>query len=150
MTLATACDAADAQPPVTSGLTPPVGWQALPELVTAVTAAAKAPGTSMVGSEAWGEPSRGCYAVWFMVRGGPSTIEQIIAGLTGATIESRDVVNPPTPDGIASATFARGEYLGRLRTRIASDQVTTLACFANRREPVSCDRACEPLLGAFK
>ncbi|MGE0551457.1 MAG: hypothetical protein AB7O24_15265 [Kofleriaceae bacterium] len=150
VTLAVACDPAAAQAPVASGITAPAGWQSLPELAAAVTAAATGPGASVLGSEAWGETSRGCYAVWFAIVGGPTTADQIIAGLAGATIESRDVVKPTTPDGPVTAMFARGEYRGRLRARIAGDRVTALACFANQREPAICDRACEPVLGALK
>ncbi|MGE3547314.1 MAG: hypothetical protein AB7L28_25535, partial [Kofleriaceae bacterium] len=101
-----ACDRAGAQPAVSSGLAPPAGWQPLPELVAAVTAAAVAPKASVLGAEAWGETSRGCYAVWIAIQGGPSTTDHVLAGLAGASIATGNVVKPTTPDGVVSATFS--------------------------------------------
>ncbi|MBA3394230.1 MAG: hypothetical protein H0T89_16400, partial [Deltaproteobacteria bacterium] len=82
---AAGCGKAGAQPPdVASGMKPPAGWQALPDVAAAARTAL---GTVRIeGVEAWGEPARGCYAVWMSVRGsgGAQAIgNQILASLGG-------------------------------------------------------------------
>lgn len=138
------CSQAGAQPTAASGITPPTGWQALPELAKQVTDATKA-----TGSEAWGETSRGCYAVWFTVQGAGANSDAILAGLAAETIATTNVVTPESGDGVVAASFTKGAYAGRLRARIAGDTITALACFANQREPRSCESPCTTLLGAL-
>src|ERR1700733_10253230 len=72
--LAACAPTADAAP--TSGLAPPAGWIALPQLATAATVAIAADHVTLVGSEAWGDPARGCYAAWVAVhgRGAPADV----------------------------------------------------------------------------
>ena len=52
-----------------SGIRPPAAWQALPSVADAARAAASATGVTVDGSEAWGEPAMGCYALWIALRG---------------------------------------------------------------------------------
>ena len=150
-----ACSQAGAQPSATSGLTPPAGWIAMPEIATAAATAAKGGGVTVDGAEAWGEPARGCYGVWLALRGEGASAEQVLAGLAGQPITTRDVVKPETGDGIVALGFdttrapgsaVRGNYRGRLRARIAAGTITALACFANEREPNACEGACTALL----
>jgi hypothetical protein len=134
-----ACGQAGAQPSAASGITPPAGWQALPELGAKI---------GVAGAEAWGETARGCYAVWFVVRGNGATAEAILAGLATAKLATSNVVKPDG-DGVLTAAFTAAPYTGRLRARIAGDTITSLACFANEREPASCESPCTTLLGAL-
>lgn len=133
-----------------SGITPPAGWQALPEVAKAASDAAKADGVT-VASEAWGETARGCYAVWLKVSGGGVAVEQVLAGIASETIDTTDVVKPATEDGtgILSLAFTSGAYKGRLRARVEASAITALACFANEREPIACESACSTLLGSL-
>lgn len=136
-----ACGSAGAQPTtttVTSGVKPPAGWAVLPQVATAV---------GVPGAEAWGDPARGCYAVWFRLEGKGATADAVLAGLAAEKITTSDLVTPDG-EGIVAATFAKGAYTGRLRARIADGSITALACFANQREPKSCDAPCTTVLGA--
>lgn len=153
-----ACGQAGAQPSATSGLTAPVGWIAIPEIATAVAAAAKGEGTTVDGAEAWGDPARGCYGVWLAVHGDGASAEHVLAGLATQPITTTNVVKPETGDGVVAMSFettaapgggARGTYRGRLRARLTAGQIKALACFANEREPVACESACTALLGGL-
>jgi hypothetical protein len=122
------CSAADAQPSTTSGLTPPAGWQPLPAVATAARVAAGAPGITVDGAEAWGEPAMGCYAVWIALHGGNAGPDEL----------TKDIV-----DGLATekinATVERQP--GRLHggegacagCALVDSQITALACVANQR-----------------
>ncbi|MBL9019528.1 MAG: hypothetical protein JNL83_35390 [Myxococcales bacterium] len=139
-----ACNSAGAQPTPTpttaaSGVKVPAGWTVLPALAAQ---------TGVPNAEAWGDPARGCYAVWFHLQGSGATAEAVLAGLAAEQIATSDLVKPEA-DGIVAATFAKGAYTGRLRARIADGAITTLACFANRREPKSCELPCTTVLGAL-
>lgn len=148
--LAAACGQAGAQPTATSGLQPPAGWQALPELGRAVGAAASAQGVTVDGTEAWGETSIGCYGVWVKLHGSGATAAEVMKGLELAKLSLRDVVSPAADDdGLIAVTFERLPYRGRLRVRAAGGTITALACFANDREPASCDQPCTTLLGGL-
>ncbi|HVK84004.1 MAG TPA: hypothetical protein VM513_07845 [Kofleriaceae bacterium] len=149
-----ACGHAGAEPPVeqpvTSGIAAPAEWQALPEVARAAAAAAKGPGVAVDGVEAWGERSRGCYAVWIAMHGDGASATAVLAGLASEGLTTRDVVTPPAPqDGLVTLAFSKGSYEGRLRARVAAGKVTALACFANDREPRSCDASCTALLGGI-
>ncbi|MBA3455618.1 MAG: hypothetical protein H0T42_21165 [Deltaproteobacteria bacterium] len=154
----TACGQAGAQPSAASGLTPPAGWIAIPEIATAAATAAKGDGVTVDGAEAWGDPARGCYGVWLALHGAGISAEQVLAGLASQPITTRDVVKPESGDGIIALGFettaapgstVRGSYRGRLRARIAAGKITALACFANEREPSACAGACTTLLGGL-
>ncbi|CAN5920208.1 hypothetical protein BH11MYX3_BH11MYX3_08310 [soil metagenome] len=144
-----ACGQAGAQPSVASGLKPPAGWQALPELATSVGEATKTDGVMVDGVEAWGETARGCYAVWFAIHGSGASAETVLAGLATEKLATSNVVTPPSGDGLIAMTFARPHYTGRLRARTADGTITALACFANEREPLTCEAPCTTLLGAI-
>ncbi len=144
-----ACGQAGAQPTATSGLTAPAGWVAIPEIATAVAAAAKADGSTIVGSEAWGDPARGCYGVWLALQGDGASAEQVLAGIAGQPITTTNIIMPDTADGIVTLSFEKGAHRGRLRARIAAGTITTIACFANDREPAACDAPCTGLLGGL-
>lgn len=148
-----ACGQAGAQASaVSSGIAAPAGWQALPDMARAVGDAAKADGVTVAGTEAWGEPARGCYAVWIRVTGTGASVEQVLAGITSEKLETKDIVKPATEDGrgIVALAFAKPPYAGRLRARVDSGSVTALACFANEREPLACETACSSLLGSLQ
>ena len=149
-----ACTAADAQPPATaSGVTAPAGWLALPALASAAKTGATAGGVTVDGSEAWGEPAMGCYAVWVALHGSggdaPALAEQVRAGLAAASIEVKDVTAPGA-DGLMTLGFAKAPYAGKLRARLGSGKIAALACFGNGREPKACERACDGVLGAMR
>jgi hypothetical protein len=145
----TACGQAGAQPTETSGLKPPPGWQPLPALATSARAVLAATQIRVAGFEAWGEPARGCYAVWLALQGEGASSQQVIEGIEGEQIELRDVVKPEGSDGLVAATFIKAPYRGRLRARIAAGRITALACFANEREPAACQGPCTSLLGGL-
>lgn len=140
------------EPVVASGIAVPVGWQALPELATAVGHAARGDGVVVEGVEAWGEPGRGCYAAWIALRGGDGgnllVADDVVAGLAAEKIAISEVVKP-AGDGVMSFGFARLPYAGKLRARLERGRVIALACFANDREPGSCAATCAALLGSL-
>ncbi len=144
-----ACARAGAQPSVASGLKVPPGWQVLPELATSVGEATKTEGVMVDGVEAWGETARGCYAVWFVLHGTHASAEAVLAGLASAQLVTSNVVTPESGAGLVAATFTRPPYTGRLRARASDGTITAMACFANEREPVSCESGCTTLLGAI-
>lgn len=149
-----ACGHAGAEPPVeqpiASGLQAPAGWESLPDIAQAVATAAKGPGVAVDGSEAWGDRGRGCYAMWLAMRGDGASATAVIEGLSAEGLTTRDVVTPPTPEqGLVTLAFTKGTYQGRVHARIAAGKVTALACFANDREPRTCDAPCSALLGAL-
>ena len=117
----------------------PAGWVALPSLAAQ---------TRVPNAEAWGDTTRGCYAVWFHLQGSGATADAVLAGLAAEQIATSDLVKPEG-DGIVAATFTKGVYKGRLRAQIADGAITALACFANQREPKSCDQPCTAVLGAL-
>ena len=139
-----------AQPVVSSGLRPPAGWQTLPALGQAVAAAAKAPGVTLDGSEAWGETAIGCYGLWVKLHGAGASSAEVLKGLDVARLALRDVSKPEAgDDGLIALTFERAPYSGRLRVRIAAGEITALACFANDRDPASCEQPCTTLLAGL-
>jgi len=162
------CGRAGAAPEQTSGLTPPAGWQAMPTIAAAARAALGA-GAEVEGAEAWGEPAMGCYAVWLAIRASGSAEaigQQVVAGFTAAAAGSGDGAKPAEPgatptlikdvaapsgdEGLLTLAFERGVHRGRLRARLGGGRITTLACFANQREPLACEAACTALLGGLR
>ncbi len=147
-----ACAPAAADPPgAASGLHAPAGWRVLPELAAATGGAAKADGVVVEGSDAWGEPTRGCFAAWIALRGGEDTllaIDDVLASLAAEKIAARDIVKP-AGDGVLALTFARPPYTGKLRAKLDRGHLVALACFANAREPASCEASCATLLGGI-
>jgi hypothetical protein len=157
--IAIGCRASQADPG--SGLTPPPGWRALPSLAQAATDAAKQAALTVDGAEAWGEPSRGCYAAWIAMRGTATApdlmAQQLVAGLSSEPalmgIVVRDVVKPAAgaQSGVLSLSFERALYRGTLRATLASSgTISVLACFWNQREPAACSQACTKLAGSLQ
>lgn len=153
------CRTSEADPG--SGLSPPAGWQALPQLAAAATDAAKADGVTIEGSEAWADQARGCYAAWVAWRGAKGAPEKLADALVLAVssekslegIAVRDIAKP-TPGanvGVVSLGFERGEYRGTFRAQLTREgQVAALACFWNQREPAACEAGCGKLVGSMK
>jgi hypothetical protein len=144
-----------------SGLTPPQGWRALPTLAQAARDAAKRATLAVDGAEAWGEPSRGCYAAWIALRGTGAVPEamaqQLVTGLSADPsligIVIRDVEKPAAgaQSGVLALKFQRALYSGRLRASLGSNgAIAALACFWNQREPVACEQACIELAGSVR
>ncbi len=144
-----ACGQAGAQPSATSGIAAPAGWTALPELAATVAGATRTESVTVDGVEAWGETARGCYAVWFTLHGAGATANAVLASLATEQLTTSDVVKPESGDGVVVVTFAKPPYKGRLRARLAEGKLTALACFANQREPRTCEAPCSVLLGAI-
>jgi hypothetical protein len=148
-----ACGRAGAAPDQASGLTPPAGWQVLPPIAAAARAALGA-GVQVDGADAWGEPAMGCYAVWlaFRAAGGAEAIgQQVVAGFTAAKPGDKMIVKsvaaPSGDEGVLTLAFERGDHRGRLRARLGGGRIAALACFANQREPLACEAACNTFLG---
>jgi hypothetical protein len=155
------CVDAKAAPDVPSGMAPPAGWQALPEVAKA---ARDGLGSTVTvhGAEAWGEPARGCYGVWLAVTsGGAATqvVEDVLAGFAHpagsgsaapAPFVVSDVVKPTAGEGLARLAVTHGGHRGKVSARLGGGRITLVACFANQREPASCEPGCNALLGAIR
>jgi hypothetical protein len=143
----------------------PAGWRAMPELVTAAADAGKQAKLRVDGIEAWGEPSRGCYATWLSITGepgAPSALADLmvaslsatpaLAGITVSEIVKPAVKTGPRDEsGVLSLAFARAPYRGHLRAQIGkTGAYAVLACFWNEREPLACEAACSQLIGSMK
>jgi|GEM_PF-1803372 len=142
-----------------SGLASPKGWQLDGELAKTAASAAADPkaGITVVGSEAWSEPARGCYAVWLDVRGDAAPIdvasEQLLAALAKELpdVKLREIAKPVAADrGMLALAFDSRGFHGMLRVELASTgEVHALACAWNRREPKACEVGCTALFGLF-
>ncbi len=146
-----ACGSATAQPDPVAPVAPPSGWQRLPAAATAAKTAAAAPGITIDQIDAWGEPTTGCYALWFGLRGGgggaDTLAKEIVEGLTA---ERFTVGDSAVSDGVFELAIERPPYKGRLRAQVGDGKVAGLACVANTRDPASCDAPCNTMLGAIK
>ncbi len=152
------CGRSEAAPQAhVSGHAAPKGWQLDGELAKTAASAAADPtaGITVAGSEAWSEPSRGCYAVWLDLRGGAAPIEvaseQLLAALARELpgLQLREVAKPVAADhGTLTLAFDTRGFHGRLRAELASTgEIHALACVWNRREPRACEAGCTTLLG---
>lgn len=146
-----ACGSAKAQPDPAVPVVPPAGWQRLPAAATAAKTAAAAPGITVDQLDAWGEPTTGCYALWFALRGGgggPDALaKEIVDGLAA---EKFTVSDSAVTDGVFELAIERTPYKGRLRAQVGDGKVAGLACVANQRDPASCEAPCKTMLGAIK
>ncbi|HEY4055122.1 MAG TPA: hypothetical protein VGM39_00895 [Kofleriaceae bacterium] len=141
---------------VFSGLKAPAGWISLPAIADVMRDAARSAGANVIGREAWGEPSRGCYAVWMRLGGSGAKADVIVSSFggtdavkAGGAILTSDVVKPTAIPGTLSFAWKRGVYAGKLRAKITADGVEALSCFANDREPKACEAGCNAMLGAM-
>ena len=141
--------AVPAAPPAVPGPRP-AGWKQLPAIATAVGVAAKADGVTIDAVDAWGEPARGCYAVWLDLHGGtaaaPALADQVLASLRQAAARVDEVVRPGDPTGALAFRFARTPYRGRVRAQLGNGRIAAIACFGNQREPLDCDASCATVL----
>lgn len=143
-----ACGSADAQPTATSGLQAPAGWQALPAVAKAVQAAAAAPGITVDGAEAWGEPAMGCYAVWIALHGDGGGADQLTKEILDGLAEAKIAATQQGTDPLVLA-IEKAPYKGTLKAELGGGKVTALACVVTDREPAACEAACKTLLGAM-
>lgn len=146
-----ACGSAKAQPDPAGPVVPPAGWQRLPAAATAAKTAAGAPGITVDQVDAWGEPTTGCYALWFALRGGSGGADALAKEIVeGLTAEKFTVGDSAVTEGVFELAIERAPYKGRLRAQVGDGKVTGLACVANARDPASCDAPCKTMLGAIK
>lgn len=143
MVVLAACGSAAAQPEARSGVHVPPGWQELPSVATAARMAAGI----VEDVQAWGEPAMGCYAVWMTFVGGADDqlAEQIQAGLATEKISVSNV----SEGDVLSMTVERAPYRGQLFARPGDGKLALLACFANQREPKTCEAACSSMLATW-
>jgi hypothetical protein len=99
--------------------------------------------------------------VWLAL-GAPGAAEaiaqQVVAGFTaaaagsgaGAKLTFKDAAAPAGDAGVLALSFERGDHRGRLRARLGGGRIAALACFANQREPLTCEAACTSFLGAIR
>lgn len=146
-----ACGSAKAQPDPAVPVTPPSGWQRLSAAASAAKSAAAAPNITVEQMEAWGEPTTGCYALWFALRGNgggaDALAKEIVEGLTA---EKFAVGDSAVTEGVFELALERAPYKGRLRAQVGDGRVAGLACVANSRDPASCEAPCKTMLGAIK
>lgn len=154
--------AAHASPPSPSStprapITPPPGWKAAPKLARAAASAAGTEAAKVVASEAWSEPSIGCYAMWLRMWGPAAptdrAAQQLVAGLEKAGFTVRDVVAPMPPDrrGVVGLRLSKAPYHGLLRAVVTSaGELDAVACAWNQREPSICAPACAKLMEAVQ
>lgn len=126
-----------------SGLGAPVGWRALPEIAAAIGAKA-----DLDGVEAWGEPAKGCYAVWIAARGGGDLAGELLTALATEKVATTEVTKPSGDTGVLAFTLERGAYRGKVRAQVETSGVTALACYHNQREPAACETTCAAFLEA--
>ena len=130
----------------------PASWKALPAIARAVSAAVTADGVAIDAADAWGDPALGCFALRLAVHGGAATTDaladQVLAGLAGKPggLTFSELVKPAANRDVLTFSFARPPYHGRVRAQLATGKLTALACFANQREPATCDATCTHLL----
>lgn len=154
--LVAGCNAARAEPELAPEVRVPAGWQELPGIASAARMAAGAAGVTVDGVAAWGEPARGCYAIWIALHGAAGTPaqlrQQVLDSLAAEQLAVRDVrdgerlalaiARPARDGGVA--------YRGRLEARFGDGRVAALACVGNEREPAACDAACKPVLATWE
>lgn len=147
-----ACGSAGAQPEsVSMSVTPPQGWQAIPAAATSAKAAAGAPGITIDEMQAWGEPTAGCYALWFALHGGSSGTDVIAKEIVdGLVAEKFTVGDSAVEGGVFELAIERAPYKGRVRAQVGDGKVAGIACVANQRDPAGCEAPCKAMLGAVK
>jgi hypothetical protein len=136
----------------------PKGWAADPALAKAAAAAAGDPKAAIIvtASQAWSDPTRGCYALALDLHGAAGPIdaaaEQLLAalGTEVAGTKLHDVVKPAVGErGTLVVGFdAQHGYHGKLRAELAkTGDVHALACLWSQREPKVCEAACTKWFG---
>ncbi|HEY0253705.1 MAG TPA: hypothetical protein VGC41_19375 [Kofleriaceae bacterium] len=129
----------------------PAHWARDPELAKAA-ASSVGDGITVTASDAWSEPSRGCYAFSLGVKGVPGPIDQaadqLVAEITKLGATTRDVQKPAVGErGTLSLGFDKAPYHGKLRADLAkTGEVSAVACVWSEREPKVCEAGCAELL----
>ena len=171
------CTASEAAPsPTASNIAAPKGWSVDPALAKTAAAAAAGDKVNVLGSDAWSDGSRGCYAIWLDLSGGAGPVDAAADGLIAATtkeltgVKIRDLqkpvvgetgtlafafdVYPAPPSGGAASPRKAGlatPYHGKLRAELTKlGEIRALACLWNQREPKTCETGCTAMLGAVK
>jgi hypothetical protein len=153
------CAASEAAPsPTASNIAAPKGWIADPALAKTAAAAAAGDKVSVLGSDAWSDGSRGCYAIWLDLSGGAGPVDAAADGLIAATtkeltgVKIRDLQKPVVGEtGTLAFAFDKTPYHGKLRAELTkAGEIRALACMWNQREPKTCETGCTAMLGAVK
>ena len=153
------CAASEAAPsPTASNIAAPKGWIADPALAKAAATAATGDKVSVLGSDAWSDASRGCYAIWLDLSGGAGPVDAAADGLIAAMskeltgVKIRDRQTPvPAETGTLAFAFDKPPYHGKLRAELTKNgEIRALACMWNQREPKTCEVGCTAMLGAVK
>jgi hypothetical protein len=157
------CAASEAAPsPTASKIAAPKGWIADPALAKTAATAATGDQVSVVGSDAWSDGSRGCYAIWLDLAGGAGPVDVAADGLVAAIkreltgVKLHDLQRPVVGEtGTLALAFdvakASSAYHGKLRAELTkTGEIRALACMWNQREPKTCEAGCTTLLGAVK
>jgi hypothetical protein len=135
------CTASEAAP---SKLAAPKGWLVDEKLSASAASAAAGEKIEVLGSDAWSDASRGCFAIFLDLRGGATTTDDVVAAIANEKIQTREVL--AKPDSL-TLTFERAPYHGKLAAKIAAGEIRALACMWNQREPKACEAGCATLLG---
>jgi hypothetical protein len=153
------CAASEAAPsPTASNIAAPKGWIADPALAKTAAAAAVGDKVTVLGSDAWSDGSRGCYAIWLDLSGGAGPVDVAADALIAATtreltgVKIHDVQKPVVGEtGTLAFAFAKPPYHGKLRAELTKvGEIRALACMWNQREPKTCETGCTAMLGAVK
>jgi hypothetical protein len=153
------CAASEAAPsPTASNIAAPKGWIADPALAKTAAAAAAGDKVSVLGSDAWSDGSRGCYAIWLDLSGGAGPVDAAADGLIAAMtkeltgVKIRDLQKPVVGEtGTLAFAFEKPPYHGKLRAELTkAGEIRALACLWNQREPKTCEAGCTAMLGAVK
>lgn len=153
------CAASEAAPsPTTSNIAPPNGWIVDPALAKTAATAATGDKVSVLGSEAWSDGSRGCYAIWLDLSGAAGPVDDAADGLIAALtkeltgVKVHDLQRPVVGEtGTLAFAFDKVPYHGKLRAELTNTgEIRALACMWNQREPKTCEAGCTTMLGAVK
>ena len=153
------CAASEAAPsPTASNIAAPKGWIADPALAKTAATAATGDKVSVLGSDAWSDGGRGCYAIWLDLSGAAGPVDAAADGLIAAMskeltgVKIRDRQTPvPGETGTLAFAFDKAPYHGKLRAELTkTGEIRALACMWNQREPKTCETGCTVLLGAVK
>lgn len=129
----------------------PAKWARDPELAKAA-AASVGEGIAVTASDAWSEPSRGCYAVSLSLKGAAGPIDvaaqQLVDEIAKLGAKPRDVQKPVAGErGTLALGFDKAPYHGKLKAELMkTGEVSALACVWSEREPKVCETGCAELL----
>ncbi|MFT3694556.1 MAG: hypothetical protein QM831_15515 [Kofleriaceae bacterium] len=128
----------------------PAKWPHDPDLAKAA-AGSIGEGVTVTASDAWSEPSRGCYAVSLGLKGAAGPIDvaaqQLVDEIAKLGAKTKDVQKPVAGDrGTLALGFDKGAYHGKLKADLMkTGEVTAIACVWSEREPKVCEAGCAEL-----